>query len=81
MFRTLSDIYDGCQGSVNVNGVLTEWFEIKFGVHQGDNISPVCFNVFINDLALEIKNYMKGINYNGVRIDILMYADDMVLFL
>ena len=56
------------------------WFPIKTGIRQGDSLSPTLFAIFINDLALEIKEKHKGIKLNdNVNVPILLYADDIIL--
>ena len=57
----------------------TELFEIFTGVKQGCILSPILFSIFVNTLAKEIEKSGIGIEVNGDRIAILMYADDIVL--
>jgi hypothetical protein len=56
-----------------------EWFDMESGVAQGCPLSPLLFSLFINDIAVEIKEKGGGVQYGGVRVSLLMYADDMVL--
>ncbi len=54
----IKSIYQG----VNVNGHITDWFSIEFGVKQRDTLSPTLFGLFINDLVSAIKANTKGID-------------------
>ena len=49
------------------------------GLKQGCIISPLLFNLFVNDFAMQINSLGKGINYGDEQLSLLMYADDMVL--
>ena len=49
------------------------------GVRQGDNLSPTLFSIYLNDLAIELKDLNLGISLGDMHIYILMYADDIVL--
>ncbi len=62
-----------------MNGQLTGWFDISSGVRQGDSLSPTLFAIFINDMADEMRRAQVGVPIGGEYIDLLMYADDVVL--
>ena len=49
------------------------------GSATGDCLSPTLFNIFINDLALGIKQLGIGIPMENEKIPILMYADDIAI--
>ena len=57
----------------------TDWFDVTCGLRQSCCLSPLLFNLFINDLALRIKALGKGVMANEDLISILLYADDIVL--
>ena len=65
---------------VKVNEELTDWFDIETGVKQGCILSPILFSMFINDLTIDIKSANRGINFEGLNISSLLYADDVVVF-
>ena len=48
------------------------------GVKQGDSISPTMFDIFINDLVIEINSLDLGISIGERRVSLLLYADDIV---
>ena len=64
---------------VKLHGLLSELFNVDIGVRQGDNLSHTLFGVFINDLAIDIKNLGLGIPIGNRKIPILFYADDIAL--
>ena len=56
------------------------------GVRQGENLSPLLFSLFVNDIEEEfIRNGCKFIELNDEQLDnfikllILMYADDTII--
>ena len=79
LYFLLKSMYSKTEACVNVNGFNTAWFSTKTGVMQGDSLSPTLFNLFINDLALFLKDMNVGISINETQIPILMYADDVVI--
>ena len=78
-FKALQGIYDNVQCSVKVNGHLSDWFQVTTGLKQGCLLSPIIFNMYINDLVSNIKELCTGIPIAGENVCLLMYADDLVL--
>ena len=64
---------------VLVNDRLTEWFDVKLGVHQGDSLSPTLFLIFIDDLVELLPEANYGIEIGEERLQLMMYADDIVI--
>ena len=79
LFSALSTIYSSSNSQLRVNDMLTDPFNVKSGVRQGDIVSPILFSMFLNDLATGIKDLDIGVKLNGTDLSILMYADDIVL--
>ena len=64
---------------MRLNGYMSDWFLVERGLKQGCVLSPAIFHLFINDLALKYETVNKGINIDGEYLNILLYADDLIL--
>ena len=65
MYSNLRAIYDHVKCSVRINGYHTDWFKVNSGLKQGCLLSPILFNLFVNDLtvALDVSGY--GVDIDG----------------
>ena len=65
------------------NGFITDLFDIRCGVRQGDPLSPLLFILAIEVLACRIREDkgIKGILINEEEIKLTLFADDMTCFL
>ncbi len=54
-------------------------FLTTFGVKQGGCISPNLYKLYSEIIAIVIRSLGFGIEYGKMKIDILMYADDVIL--
>lgn len=76
----LDNMYSQLSSCVRIGDRVTEYFISEVGTRQGCNLSPMIFNLFINDLPnLLYKANTDPIILEGKVIPILMYADDVVL--
>ena len=79
MILALKSLYVSVSSCVRVNSFNTDWFDVHCGLRQGCILSPLLFNLFINDLAIFIKSLDLGIELGGEKVCLLLYADDIVL--
>ena len=78
--RLLRNIYSASSLCVKVPGGRSLDFPSAIGLKQGCNLSPLLFNIFINDFLVEISGHQIGSPYLGdIAINGLFYADDLVL--
>ncbi len=75
----VSRLYQKSICSINVNNMLTGWFDVNCGVKKGDTMSPTIFDIFIIHIVDEVKSVNIGINIDGINVCILLHADDIVL--
>ena len=79
-YATLKNMYANNTSVIKVNGVVSEEFLIKSGVRQGDVLSPLLFNIFINDIVSEFQSDSSSpptmLNQS---VGSLLYADDLVI--
>ena len=65
---------------VKINDLTSNTFPISIGLRQGCNLSPYLFNLYVNDLPkLLQKAECDPVHLSGKPINILMYADDMLI--
>ena len=52
---------------------------MKKNIEISDNLSPVLFNIYLNDLAEELNNLKLGVKINDFCVSLLLSADDIIL--
>ena len=57
----------------------TDWFQVNLGLRQGCILSPLLFNLFINDLREEVHKLGKGVMCGNIKVSFVYFADDIVL--
>lgn len=64
---------------VKWDSVLSESFHVSNGVRQGGILSPVLFNVYMDELSSKLNHCKTGCVIGTNVVNHLMYADDLVL--
>ena len=89
-FEIIKNMYSNIKSRISTAEGSTVFFPCQTGVRQGENLSPLLFSVFLNDL----RHYLCTNGAHGVMCDsdddeninifiklfVLLFADDAVLF-
>ncbi len=78
-YRAINAVYENKLSCQRLNGKLTPWLQSTTGVRQGDVLSPTFFSIYINDLAEGVKSLNLGVPFDSEQLNILLYADDIVI--
>ena len=75
-------IYDKPRANIVLNGDKLKAFPLRSGTRQGCPLSPLLFNIALEVLATAVREEKKkkGIQI-GKEVKLLLFADDMVLYI
>ena len=88
-FQIIFNMYKEIKSCVSYNGEQSSFFSSFRGVRQGENLSPVLFALFLNDLeSFLCDKSCSGVNFEFqydditlyLKLLVLLYADDTVVF-
>ena len=81
IINMIKNIYKEVKVTVRVNNKMSDFFESTIGVKQGEPLSPLLFLLFINDMVNDVSvNTADTVFIQGIPIQLLLFADDTVLF-
>ena len=87
--QVIHNMFKNIKSCVKFANQTSDCFEIYNGVRQGENLSPVLFCMFLNDLNDFLEDHgCSGLNFEiqhghiltFLKLLTLLYADDTVIF-
>lgn len=78
-YNIIKSMYQNVTASVKNGNQLSDQFSIQRGVKQGDILSPLLFNIFMNDIVHLFDHDDTPLLLKS-KVSCLMYADDLVIF-
>ena len=85
----LANSVHGCTGCSDItdtwrkccmHGFISSKFTVSNGVRQGEILSPFLFNVYMDDLSVNLKKCPTGCIAGGTVVNHLVYADDILYY-
>jgi hypothetical protein len=78
-WRVTRNLYSSINACVKLGDKTSRNVSMRQGVRQGCPLSPVLFNLFVEALAERLRKSGFGATINGIDLESLLYADDVVL--
>ena len=80
MLKIIMSMYECVKTCIYVDGKTSSPIYSKLGVRQGECLSPFLFAIYVNDLESNLASVDTGIQILHVKLFVLFYADDAVIF-
>ena len=79
LYSVIKNMYSSTEASVKSQNYLSEYVSIDRGVKQGDNLSSLLFNIYINDIPEIFNKECEPVTLQHINLNCLMFADDILL--
>jgi exonuclease III len=86
VLTVLRNLYSDAKSCIRWENKLSEFFSCNVGVRQGENLSPLLFSLYLNDLESHLQKWYKGVKLfkpctleTYLQLFVLLYADDTIV--
>ena len=94
VLRIIFNLYEEAKSCISLDNEVSDCFPCNVGVRQGENLSPLLFAVFLNDLESHLCKKFNGLEFLRdqvyehledddvviiLRLFVLLYADDTII--
>ena len=86
VLTVIKNAYKGAKSCIKLSTNISEYFRCNVGVRQGENLSPLLFAIYLNDLEAYFEAKCQDITLTEnddenvlLRLFTLLYADDTIL--
>ena len=81
MLNVIKSMYSNLKSRVKFDNRVSSDFTCCLEVRQGECLSPILFSMYLNDIEREyILKRAEGIDIGMLKLFLLLYADDIILF-
>ena len=80
LLRVICNEYNNQSVCVRWGSTYTQFFPVGNGVKQGEKLSPLLFNVYMDDLSVQLHTKPTGCSFGTTVVNHLIYADDLLSF-
>ena len=77
--KNIASMYEKTKYAIKLNKGHLDAIDSNLGLKQGCPLSPILFNLYIDDINKIFQEQCDPIDFQGVKINHFLYADDLVL--
>jgi hypothetical protein len=81
VLNVIFNMYDKAKSCVRNGSDISNYFPCQVGVRQGENLSPLLFAIYLNDLSALLAEKTKGLQYMSDEIRDVLSDDDIEVYL